>query len=330
MTLVFELSGDIIGDLKRLVLKEPIVDYEVSPDMSICDFIERLGGAHGFMAGHVYVASRVLAEMIMDGDATRILSFTGNIVSTGLRGVLAQLVRSGWFNAVITTCGALDHDIARSTGGEYYKGDWSYDDSILRSTGIHRLGNVLIPIENYGLQVEKFTRSLLEDLAKISKKWSVSDLLLEAGRRISDKYSILNAAYERRVPIFVPGVYDGAFGSQIVFNHHALGLELDLIRDEKKIIELVVSSRKLGALIIGGGISKHHTIWWSQLREGLDYAIYLTTAVEYDGSLSGAHPREAISWGKIKPGAKSVVVYGDATITLPLVVAGALCVLGRK
>jgi deoxyhypusine synthase len=324
------LSGDFIEDLKRFVLKEPILDYEVSKDMSICDFIEKLGGAHGFMAGHVYAASRVLAEMIMDGDATRILSFTGNIVSTGLRGVLAQLVRSGWFHAVITTCGALDHDIARSTGGGYYKGDWGYDDSMLRSAGIHRLGNVLIPIENYGLQVEKFTRSLLEDIAKISKKWSVSDLLLEAGRRISDKYSILNAAYERRVPIFVPGVYDGAFGSQIVFNHHALGLELDLIRDEKKIIELVVSSRRLGALIIGGGISKHHTIWWAQLREGLDYAIYLTTAVEYDGSLSGAHPREAISWGKIKPGAKSLVVYGDATITLPLVVAGALCVLGRK
>ncbi len=73
------------------------------------------------------------------------------------------------------------------------------------------------------------------------------------------------------------------------------------------------------ALIVGGGISKHHAIWWAQFREGLDWAVYITTAVEYDGSLSGAHPREAISWGKIKARARKVVVYGDATIMLPFI-----------
>jgi len=116
----------------------------------------------------------------------------------------------------------------------------------------------------------------------------------------------------------------------VVFNYHSLGLELDLISDERKIIELVVSAERLGGLIIGGGISKHHTIWWAQLKEGLDYAIYITTAVEYDGSLSGAHPREAVSWGKIKPSAKNIVVYADATIALPLIVVGAMCQLVKK
>ncbi|MEM4224405.1 MAG: deoxyhypusine synthase family protein, partial [Desulfurococcaceae archaeon] len=183
---------------------------------------------------------------------------------------------------------------------------------------------------NYGVAIEKFTRGLLEELAKINKKWSVSEILHEVGKRLNDENSILRSAYETSTPVFVPGIYDGAFGSQVVFNHSTLGVELDLITDEKKIIELVVSSKKLGALIIGGGISKHHTIWWAQLKEGLDYAIYVTTAVEYDGSLSGAHPREAISWGKVKASGKSVVVYGDATIVLPLIVAGALCYLGSS
>jgi deoxyhypusine synthase len=76
---------------------------------------------------------------------------------------------------------------------------------------------------------------------------------------------------------------------------------------------------------VGGGISKHHVIWWSQFAGGLDYAVYVTTAVEYDGSLSGAHPREAISWGKIKPEASSEVVYGDATIILPLLLSSLYC-----
>ncbi|MGC8982265.1 MAG: deoxyhypusine synthase [Desulfurococcaceae archaeon] len=315
----------LLEELKKQVLAEQVVDYRVRADMSVCELVEVMGKAHGFMAGHVYKASKILAEMLKNSEVTRLLSFTGNIVSTGMRGLLAQLIEEGWFHAVITTCGAVDHDIARSTGQAYYKGDWMYDDAMLHSIGIHRLGNVLIPLENYGVAIEKFARRLLEELSKTKKKWAVSELLYEAGKRISDKNSILRAAAKRGVPIFVPGIYDGAFGSQVVFNYGSLGIELDLIADEKKILELVVSSSKIGALIIGGGISKHHTIWWAQFKEGLDYAIYITTAVEYDGSLSGAQPREAVSWGKIKPTAKSVAVYGDATVILPLVVIGAMC-----
>lgn len=317
-------------EFRKRVLVEEVADCRVSTDMGVCELVECYGKSHGFMAGHVHKASSILAEMVRDSDAVRILSFTGNLVSTGLRGVLAQLIRSGWFHAVITTCGAIDHDIARSTAHRYYKGDWSYDDAFLYSLGIHRLGNVLIPVENYGLAVEKFTRSLLEELSRVKKKWSVSEVLYEAGRRINDENSILRAAFEKNVSVFVPGVYDGAFGSQIVFNHASYGVELDLIEDEKKILGLVVSAKRLGALIIGGGISKHHTIWWAQFKEGLDYAVYVTTAVEYDGSLSGAHPREAISWGKLKASGKSVVVYGDATIVLPIVVVGAMCKLVRS
>jgi len=316
-----------VEEFRSRVLEAPVLDYTVSREITVCDLIEMFRGAHGFMASHVARAVDVLVEMIRDRESTRILSFTGNLVATGLRGVLAQLAKSKWFHAVITTCGAVDHDIARGTGHEYYRGEWGYDDALLRTLDIHRLGNVLIPVENYGLAVEKFARSLFEELVKVKKKWCVHEILWEAGRRISDEHSILRASYEAGIPVFVPGIYDGAFGSQVVFNYSALSLELDLVGDEKKMIELVVSSKRLGALIIGGGISKHHTIWWAQLREGLDYAVYITTAVEYDGSLSGAQPREAISWGKLKPTSKHVVVYGDATVLLPIIVTGALCKL---
>ena len=71
--------------------------------------------------------------------------------------------------------------------------------------------------------------------------------------------------------------------------------------------------------MIGGGISKHHTIWWNQFRDGLDSAVYITTAVEHDGSLSGARVREAVSWGKVRKDARFVTVEGDATILLPVI-----------
>jgi deoxyhypusine synthase len=107
-------------------------------------------------------------------------------------------------------------------------------------------------------------------------------------------------------------------------------LKIDLFRDEQELSDLTFEAKESGALIIGGGISKHHTIWWNQFRGGLDHAIYLTTAMEYDGSLSGAQVREAVSWGKVKEGADQVTVEGDATITLPIVVASLLERLGER
>ena len=72
------------------------------------------------------------------------------------------------------------------------------------------------------------------------------------------------------------------------------------------------------ALMVGGGISKHHVIWWNQYRGGLDSAVYITTAPEFDGSLSGARLKEAISWGKMRAEAPNVCVEGDASVLLPL------------
>ena len=43
-------------------------------------------------------------------------------------------------------------------------------------------------------------------------------------------------------------------------------------------------------------------------RNGADFAVYLNTASEFDGSDSGASPDEAISWGKIKKTANPVKV----------------------
>jgi len=325
------VSADLYGEMRTALLTKPIRDYHINTSSSVCELIKYFESAHGFMAGHVASASRVLYEMVSRGSSVRkFLAFTGNIIATGLRGLITQMIREGFVDVIITTCGAVDHDIARGTGHNYYAGEWIVDDSLLKDLEIHRLGNIYIPLENYGPAIEKFTISLLDELVKVKKKWSVSELLREVGMRISDPYSFLRAAAEKNIPVFVPGIFDGSFGTQLVLHSQFSGLEVDLISDEKRLLDIVFSSEEIGALIIGGGISKHHTIWFAQFKNGLDYSIYLTTAVEYDGSLSGAQPREAISWGKIKPKAKHVVVYGDATITLPLILAGAKCLLEGK
>ena len=133
------------------------------------------------------------------------------------------------------------------------------------------------------------------------------------------KDSILYWTWKNSIPIFVPGITDGAFGSQLwLFYQEHRDFKINLFSDEQELSDIVFDAKKTGALIVGGGISKHHVIWWNQFK------VYLTTAVEYDGSLSGAQTREAISWGKIKENADHVNVEGDATVTLPIIMAAVM------
>lgn len=68
------------------------------------------------------------------------------------------------------------------------------------------------------------------------------------------------------------------------------------------------SPRKTGIMVLGGGLPKHHICNANMLRNGADYAVYINTAQEFDGSDSGAQPDEAVSWGKIKGSAKAIKV----------------------
>jgi len=305
------------------LLTEVVGDITLEDIKGLDKYIELFNKIYGFSAEALYRGTKILKDMQKDADL-RFISFTANLVSTGLRGLFADLIRNGYFNVVITTGGTIDHDIARSCGGKYYKGSFDYDDNMLRELHIHRLGNILVPMESYGLVVERVVKNVVDEIVREKKEWAGYELLWEFGKRINDPHSILKAAYEKKVPIIVPGIVDGSFGTNLFVRSQFTGLRLNLFEDMRMIKDLVFSCKKSGALIIGGGISKHHTIWWNQFKDGLDYTVYLTTAQEYDGSLSGAKPREAISWNKIREHSENVVIYGDATIILPILASALL------
>jgi len=245
-------------------------------------------------------------------------------MATGTRGVIVEMVKRGMVDVIITTCGTLDHDLAR-TWKEYYHGDFNLDDAELRHKGISRLGNVLVPDECYGEVLEERLIPLFEEILKDRDSITTHELIDEVGARIDDERSLLHWCHRKGVKVFVPGITDGSFGSQLwMYYQTHRSFRIDLFGDEQSLSDLTFDAPETGAIIVGGGISKHHTIWWNQFRGGLDHAVYITTAVEYDGSLSGAQIREAVSWGKVKETAYQVTVEGDATLSLPLIVAALL------
>jgi deoxyhypusine synthase len=305
-----------------------VEDVRVDDAPSLDVLARRLEAGGGFSAKAVGEGVDLLARILGDEEMTRFLSFPADLVATGTRGVLAGLVRDGYVDAVITTCGTLDHDIARAFR-PYYHGEWNLDDAELHRKGLYRLGNLIIPVGNYGPVVERFVQPLLRNLWKTgTRAISTRDLVWAIGDALGPKRgvgSIARAAFETKVPVFIPGITDGAVGSQLwLFWQDHKGLSVDLMGDEQALSDLVYGAQRSGAVMLGGGISKHHTIWWNQFRDGLDAALYITTAVEWDGSLSGARTREAVSWGKVKETARHTTVDGDVTVLFPLMVGAAL------
>ncbi len=300
-----------------------VKDIELRDRMTAGELLDELYESGGFVAKHLGIAEKILQRMFKEENTT-FFSFPACINATGTRGVVKELVKRKLVDVIITTCGTLDHDIARSFK-DYYHGSFLMDDVELHHEGINRLGNVLVPNESYGEVMENFMMPILEELYKEKKEWGGRELIDEFGKRIDNEDSILYWAHKNDIPVYVPGITDGSFGAQLwSFREMHPDFRVDILKDEHELADIIFDAKKTGALMVGGGISKHHTIWWNQFRDGLDYAVYITTAVEWDGSLSGARVREAVSWGKVREDAKYITVEGDATIILPLLVASVL------
>lgn len=306
--------------------KEIVRDIQLKKGTKIDQLIKKMYESGGFTSKNMAQSIDILEKMIKQKECINFLSFPACICATGTRGIIKELLKRKIFDVVITTCGTLDHDLAR-IWEQYYHGHLMADDKELHKKGINRLGNIFIPNECYGKILEQKMQPILHEIYKTNNKWSTRDLIWEFGKHLEkeknhDK-SIIYWAYKNQIPIFVPGITDGAFGSQIwTFYQDHKDFTFDLLKDEQHLSDIVFQVKKTGALVIGGGISKHHTLWWNQFKDGLDYAVYITTAVEYDGSLSGAQTREAISWGKIKEKADNITINGDATVLLPFMISG--------
>ena len=306
---------------------KPVEDFSITKDIQINKIFEQMSKSGGFESRNLADGLYALTDMIKDENCLNFLSFVGAIISTGLRGVIKDMIKKKWFDVVITTCGALDHDIARHFSN-YNQGSFTMDDAELTKQNIHRLGNVLVPMESYGPIIEEKMQSFLEEeYAKGTREMSTEDICRMIGSHLGED-SFLYWAYKNDVKVIVPGIVDGAVGSQIwMFSQKHTDFKLNIIKDSDTLAGLIFKAKKSGALMLGGGISKHHTLWWNQYRSGLDFAVYITTAQEFDGSLSGALVREAISWGKVTQDAKQTTIHAELTTVLPFLYLGLLIML---
>ncbi|MFB6069840.1 MAG: deoxyhypusine synthase [Halanaeroarchaeum sp.] len=288
------------------------------------DFAEMLDAyaTTGFQATHLAEAIDIVKRM-READATVYLTLTSNIVSSGLREAVAHLVREGHVDVLITTSGSITEDVIK-TAKPFKMGEWDVDEAEMRERGINRLGNIFVPSDRY-VWLEEYLNDFFEDFFAEEAVRTPTAFAAELGRTLEDEDSILKNAADQDVPVFCPALTDAEVGNFLYYYRKQADRDvgIEILEDYETLIEDGLLADETGLVVLGGGVPKHHAIMTNLFRGGADYAVYVSTGMEGDGSLSGAPPSEAVSWGKIKEAETNYVqVEAEATLVVPLLIAG--------
>ncbi|MBS3062968.1 MAG: deoxyhypusine synthase [Candidatus Diapherotrites archaeon] len=300
-------------DLQQL---PPVQGFALDKNLSVRQLLGHYSSL-GFQASNLGRAVELVQRMKKD-QAAVFLSLTSNMVSSGLREIIAQLVRHKLVAAIVTSTGAIEEDCIKSRH-PFRVGDFEVNDSEVKANKLNRIGNLFVPDDHY-VDFEAFHTKFIEKRYAQKRIWAPSDYVFELGKEIQDKHSVLHWATQNRIPIYCPGFVDGAMGDHFYFFNQGKRekLVIDQAADVTKFYDQILQPDKVGGVILGGGIAKHHLIGAAILRDGLDYAVYVSTGTQYDGSLSGALPKEAVSWNKLKDQRNAVAIEAEATLVFPL------------
>ena len=318
--------------------EDPVGHTRASAGMTVSELVDGYGDA-GIGAASVNEAGDVLAEMFANDDCTVFLSLAGAMVPAGMRRIVADLIRDGYVDALVTTGANLTHDAIEAIGGKHHHGR-THDpektprehDEGLRDEGVDRIYNVYLPQEHFAdfeghLREEVFPELEGDDAV------SIADLTRELGRAnaevnerddVSEGPGVAAAAYECDVPIYCPAVQDSVLGLQAWMYAQTADFTLDALADMTELTDLAFDADDAGCLLVGGGVPKNFTLQTMLVTpRAYDYAVQITMDPEATGGLSGASLDEARSWGKLEKDARNASVHGDATVMLPMLVAAA-------
>ena len=172
------------------------------------------------------------------------------MVSSGVREVIRYLVEHRLVHVIVTSAGAVEEDIMK-TLRPHYVGSFELPGPQLRMRGINRLGNLLVPNLNY-VAFEDWFAPLLDELHDEQEKEGTtctpSMLVDRMGRRVKDASSIWHWAHVHGIPVFCPGITDGAIGDMLYFHlWKRAGFVLDVARDVRRINDISVKVCARGA-----------------------------------------------------------------------------------
>ncbi|MBR1369637.1 deoxyhypusine synthase [Methanocalculus chunghsingensis] len=300
---------------------EAVAQMHLRPGMTVGELVDAMGRAGAYNGGSLAEAVSITEMMFADPAATRFFGLAGAMVPAGMGGIVSDLLDAGYIDILVSTGANLTHDVIEAIGCHHYHGTEICDDVDLRHDEINRIYDVYLPTEAFEV-FEDFMQGVYSDLPDGSSL-SISDLLRRIGSSLGS--GILATAARKDIPVYCPAVQDSMIGLQYWLFSQTNKVTIDAFADMKPLMNRCFAAEKAGAFIVGGGVPKNFILQSMLMTEnGFTYAVQLTGDRPDLGGLSGATLDEARSWGKITEEARAVTVYGDATITLPLLIAATL------
>jgi deoxyhypusine synthase len=289
--------------------------------MSVDELMRQLARAGAYNGGALARAADIYERMLTDRNAVKFFGLAGAMVPAGMGGIVSDLLSRGHIDVLVSTGANLTHDIIEALGCRHYHGSACCSDVELRQDEINRIYDVYLPNDAF-ITFEGFIQDALASLDP-GRSYPITGLMAMLGQRLD--HGILSTAAGKGVPVYCPAVADSMIGLQCWLFSQSGKISVDAFSDMKDLIDLCFTAKKAGALLIGGGVPKNFILQSMLMTpQGFSYAVQLTGDRPDLGGLSGATLDEARSWGKITGDAAAVTVYGDATITLPMLVAAVL------
>ena len=290
----------------------------VDNGMKIIDLIDQFDQSGVLGAGRVARACNVMADMIQDEDMSVFMSLGGPLIP----GVVTRMIKEGHVNLIISSGANITHDLVEAFGGAHYRHEGK-DDEELNEEGIGRIADINVGSDDFTVFETEIIK-IYEKIASEKPIVSIQELLYEVGLLVDDENSFVAAAARNNIPIFAPGLIDSMMGLQLWIFSQDHEFVVDAVADMHYLSDIVFESEKVGAILLGGGLTKHYTLASNVIKGGLDAAIQITMDRPEAGSLGGAPLEEAKSWAKAKCGSNLASVVGDVTVIFPLIYAAAL------
>ena len=294
----------------------------VTNSMRISDLVNEFDKSGVLGAGRVARACNILADMIQDEDMKVFMSLGGPLIPGGMRNIITQMIKNRHVDLIVSSGANITHDLVEAFGGSHYRHE-GRDDEELNEEGIGRIADINVGSDDFTIFETEIIK-IFERISSEKNHISIQELLYEIGLLVDDENSFVAAAAKNNVPIFAPGLIDSMLGLQLWIFNQDHDFVVDAVADMHYLSDIVFEAEKVGAILLGGGLTKHYTLASNVIKGGLDAAIQITMDRPEAGSLGGAPLEEAKSWAKARCGSSLASVVGDVTVIFPLIYAACL------
>lgn len=299
-----------------------VTSINVDKNMTVLDLLNQFEQSGVLGAGRVARACNILADMIQDEDMNVFLSLGGPLIPGGMRNVVTKMINEGHVDLIVSSGANITHDLVEAFGGFHYRHEGK-DDEDLNAEGIGRIADINVGSDDFTIFENEIIK-IFEKISQDKKVVSIQELIYEIGLQVDDENSFVATAAKNNIPIFAPGIIDSMLGLQLWIFSQDHDFTVSAAGDMPYLSDIVFESEKVGAVLLGGGLTKHYTLASNVITGGLDSAIQITMDRPEAGSLGGAPLEEAKSWAKAKCGSNLASVVGDVTVIFPLIYAAAL------